>query len=219
MSSSESEDEIMELELSAETMGALMEYYMEQAEREQKLREIEEGDVPDSFEENWNMSQFWYSEETARSLAEECIRTAGNNGSIACVSAPTLYRTLMKMEHSCSVKVLEFDTRFSVYKDDFIFYDFKDPLGVPRKLHEHFDVIVADPPYLSDDCFTKTAITVKFLMKPDATIIVCTGSVMEELAERLLGVKKCQSEIKHENSLSNPFVCFANYNLDDHWKS
>ncbi|XP_045600336.1 EEF1A lysine methyltransferase 1 [Procambarus clarkii] len=216
MSSSESDDD--SLQLSAQTMGALLEFYKEQEERKDKLRQIEEGDIPDFFEENWNMSQFWYSEETATSLAEECIRAAGCNGSIACVCSPTLYRKLRKMDHNCSLKLLEYDTRFAVFKEDFILYDFKNPLEVPRDLFENFDVIVADPPYLSEDCLTKTAVTVKYLMKPNGKIIVCTGSVMEELAGRLLGVNKCQFQIKHVNSLSNPFWCYANYNLDSHCK-
>ena len=100
-----------------------------------------------------------------------------------------------------------------------MFYDFKSPLGMPQELRESFDVVVADPPYLAEDCLTKTAVTVKYIMKPDAKIIVCTGSVMEELANRLLNVKKCKFEIKHTNRLSNPFSCYANYNLDDYCKS
>ena len=39
--------------LSAETMGALMEFYKEQEERNEKLRQIEEGQVPETFDEDW----------------------------------------------------------------------------------------------------------------------------------------------------------------------
>ncbi|KAK4301670.1 hypothetical protein Pmani_026199 [Petrolisthes manimaculis] len=215
--SSSSDDEV--LQLSAATMGALMEFYKEQQEREDRMKEIEEGNIPETFEENWKMSQFWYHEDTAMELARECLRLAGNDGSIACVSAPTLYRALKKLEHNCTVKVFEYDTRFAVYKDDFVFYDYKNPLAVSRELREQFDVVVADPPYLSEECLTKTAVTVKFVMKEDARIILCTGHVMEDLVNRLLGVSKCQFEIKHENNLSNPFVCYANYNLDEHCKT
>lgn len=48
---SSSDDEV--LQLSAATMHALLEFYSEQQEREDKLREIEEGNIPETFEENW----------------------------------------------------------------------------------------------------------------------------------------------------------------------
>lgn len=48
---SSSDDEV--LQLSAATMDALLEFYKEQQEREDRLREIEEGNIPDTFEENW----------------------------------------------------------------------------------------------------------------------------------------------------------------------
>lgn len=48
---SSSDDEV--LQLSAETMDALLEFYKEQQEREDRLREIEEGNIPETFEENW----------------------------------------------------------------------------------------------------------------------------------------------------------------------
>ncbi|KAK7077065.1 EEF1A lysine methyltransferase 1, partial [Halocaridina rubra] len=205
--------------LSTETMGALMEFYREQEERSERLRQIEEGQVPENFDEDWNLSQFWYDEDTAKSLARECLRAVGSGGSIACISSPTLYRTLKSMEHDCRICIFEYDTRFAVYKNDFVFYDYKNPLGVPEDSREKFDMVVADPPYLAEDCMTKTAITVKTIMIPEAKIVICTGTVMEDLAGRLLGVKKCKFDIKHRNRLSNPFSCFANYNLDDYCKS
>merc|ERR1739838_49880 len=204
--------------LSNDTMSALLEFYKEQQERENKLQEIASGIIPDSFEEDWNKSQFWYASDTAETLAKECLRVVGPRGSVACISAPTLYRALTKIEHTNNVKVLEYDTRFAVYKEDFVFYDFKNPIDVPHELREGFDLVVADPPYLSEECLTKTAITVKYLAKTEAKIIVCTGGILEDLANRLLGVKKCQFEIKHDKRLSNPFLCYANYDLDTHCK-
>ncbi|KAB7498832.1 Protein-lysine N-methyltransferase n6amt2 [Armadillidium nasatum] len=201
-------------QLSAETMKALLEFYEEQEEREQKLQEISEDRVPDTFEENWNMSQFWYSEETADALAKECLRVIEDEGKIACISCPTLYRSIKKLKEDSYCNIFEYDTRFAVFKEEFIFYDFKAPLDVPRQLRGEFSVLIADPPYLSNDCLTKTAITIKFLAKPDAKIILCTGSIMEELADRLLKLKRCKYPIKHNKRLSNPFVCYANYDLD-----
>ena len=104
MSESDHEDET--LQLSSDTMKALLEFYNEQDEREEKLREIEDGKIPETFEENWNMSQFWYDDDTSEALARECIEAVGNGGSIACLSCPTLYLTLRKKEHNCEGKYI-----------------------------------------------------------------------------------------------------------------
>lgn len=37
-----------------------------------------------------------------------------------------------------------------------------------------YDLVIADPPFLSDECLTKTALTIKFLAKKD--IVLCTGT-------------------------------------------
>ena len=46
------------------------------------------------IEENWRVSQFWYSPETALYLAEDALAAAGEGGRIACVSAPRVYQKL-----------------------------------------------------------------------------------------------------------------------------
>lgn len=42
-------------------------------------------------------------------------------------------------------------------------------------------LVVADPPFLADECLVKTSQTVRLLGKEDAKIIVCTGAVMAEM--------------------------------------
>lgn len=115
--------------------------------------------------------------------------------------------------------MFEFDARFAVFKENFILYDYRNPLGIPRDLREAYDVIVADPPYLREDCLTKVALTIKFVAKPNARIILCTGKVMVKLAKSLMDLNIQNFEIIHDKErLSNPFGCFANYNLDEHCK-
>lgn len=72
-----------------------------------------------------------------------------------------------------TVSLFEYDGRFKIYGADFIQYDYKSPLDVPRDMSGRFDLIVADPPFLSDECLTKTAVTIKFLTKKN--IVLCTG--------------------------------------------
>ena len=48
------------------------------------------------------------------------------------------------------------------------------PLNKLPWLGSSFDLVLADPPFLSDECLTKTAVTLKFLAKDK--ILLCTGN-------------------------------------------
>lgn len=123
------------------------------------------------------MSQFYYDDATAETLAQE---VAALGGPVACVSCPTLFRTLkarpggdtcyrardvsrvlrspaaQDAHPAVACHLLEFDERYSA-RGDFTLYDYNSPEDVPASLHHTFDVVVADPPYLSEECFLKTA--------------------------------------------------------------
>lgn len=76
----------------------------------------------------------------------------------------------------CETVLLEYDRRFAVYGDEFVFYDYTDPLNLPPELAKHsFDIVIADPPYLSEECLRKTAETIGFLTK--GKILLCTGKL------------------------------------------
>jgi len=207
-------------ELCSETFSALAEFYKEQEERERQQKEGEErllegGDI--EWKEDWQLSQFWYSEETATHLAKAVVDVVGEEGSVACVSAPTLYRALKKLNMpKLDLTVFEYDNRFAVYGAEFQFYDYKSPLDIDRGLREKFDLVFADPPFLSEECLTKTMVTVKFLSKEEGKVVLCTGAIMSELADRLAGLKVCKFTPVHQNSLSNPFQCFSSFDLDKH---
>ncbi|KAJ3592206.1 hypothetical protein NHX12_007334 [Muraenolepis orangiensis] len=198
-----------EPQLSAHTLAALQEFYTSTGPDATPADKFAVGAVG----ENWNMSQFWYDDETATRLAEEVIHEAGDGGRIACVSAPSVYQKLKQgaLEGSdhVSVVVLEFDRRFATYGDDFVFYDYNEPLALPAALRGSFDVVLADPPYLAHECLAKVAQTVKFLSK--GKVLLCTGAIMEDDARDLLGLKMCDFLPKHNKNLANEFRCFANY--------
>ena len=90
-------------QLSAETFSALQEFYKEQENKEQIINELSSSsnigsDTP-NISEDWQLSQFWYDEETALNLAKEIVRLSGTLGkevSVACVSCPTLYLAIRK---------------------------------------------------------------------------------------------------------------------------
>uniref|UniRef100_A0AAY5L1E0 EEF1A lysine methyltransferase 1 n=1 Tax=Esox lucius TaxID=8010 RepID=A0AAY5L1E0_ESOLU len=133
---------------------------------------------------------------------------------IACLSAPSVYQKLKQgvVEGSGGVSavVLEYDRRFATYGQEFVFYDYNEPLSLPEDVApQSFDIVLADPPYLSEECLTKVAQTVKYLAK--GKVLLCTGAIMEEHAEKLLGLKICRYIPKHNKNLANEFRCFTNY--------
>ena len=82
------------------------------------------------------------------------------------------------------------------------------------------DRLIVDPPFLSEDCQTKAALTVRWLSKPvaeakDYRLIVCTGERMESLITgklyKSLGVRTTDYEVVHARGLSNEFYCYANF--------
>lgn len=96
---------------------------------------------------------------------------------ICCLCAPTLYKKLKEIKpEGCKVVLFEYDQRFSTFGKDFVFYDYNDPLNIPDSQGKSsFDVVFADPPFLSEECLSKISKTVKYLMKDK--IIICTGKL------------------------------------------
>ncbi|KAK4549131.1 hypothetical protein LTR36_007588 [Oleoguttula mirabilis] len=188
----------------------------------------------DLFGEDWNQSQFWYTDATARTLAKQLLNGVTSDSCIAVVSAPSVYIALRNIlsEDDSIVKprlcLLEYDKRFEVFGGDFVYYDFQQPLRLPQELKSNFDRIICDPPFLSEDCQTKTALTVRFLARSwspyqdntGSRFISCTGERMEAVITKLyakIGVSTTTFEPQHSKGLSNEFRCYANFECND-WK-
>ncbi|ERE88312.1 EEF1A lysine methyltransferase 1 [Cricetulus griseus] len=205
---SDSEDDDIP-QLSSHALAALQEFYAEQ--KQSTIPGRDDKYNVGVIEENWQLSQFWYSQDTALRLAQEAIAAAGEGGRIACVSAPSVYQKLRELHREdISVYIFEYDRRFAIYGEEFVFYDYNNPLDLPGRIPEHsFDIVVADPPYLSEECLRKTSETVRFLTR--GKVLLCTGAVMEEQATQLLGVKMCKFIPEHSRNLANEFRCYTNY--------
>lgn len=149
------------------------------------------------------------------------------------MSAPSVYvaiRNILASDRTISrptVRLLEYDKRFEVVGKDFVYYDFEHPLRMPGDLKGRFDRIICDPPFLSEDCQTKTALTVRFLARDWATpsangsglhFVFCTGERMHGLIARLyakIGARTTTFEPMHSKGLSNEFRCYANFECDN----
>ncbi|KAJ3057022.1 EEF1A lysine methyltransferase 1 [Rhizophlyctis rosea] len=244
---SDSDDE--PLTLSSSTLLALQSFLTEKQETEEKFERLraaahDEADQAaedaeserlkdelaalsmDDFNEDWQLSQFWYDEETAEKLAQEAIRQTKEGDAIVCVSAPTAFVSLKKLNPpKRRIVLLEYDRRFAVFSRDYVFYDYNNPLDLDersgsRPLHNQFDFIIADPPFLSDECWTKTAQTVRWLAKTspstssiklESKLLVCTGQVMKSKLEAELDAKETHFDPRHKGGLANEFRCYATY--------
>lgn len=233
-------------QLPADTLALLQDFNAERHARTQKFQDLKQqaedafqsgnGKLSmDMFGEDWNASQFWYTDETARTLAQQLLDGAGGSSAIAVVSAPSVYVQLRNLvsERLSSAKpticLLEYDKRFEVFGSDFVPYDFQHPLRLPTELKGKFDCIICDPPFLSDDCQSKTALTVRCLARewapPAATgtglrFVSCTGERMEAMILKLygkVGVQTTTFEPEHSKGLSNEFRCYANFECEE-WR-
>ncbi|KHJ34902.1 putative n-6 adenine-specific dna methyltransferase 2 [Erysiphe necator] len=219
--------------LSDSTLIALQEFYAERTALEDSNNLFHHGLNMDIFTENWQYSQFWYDEETARKLATAVLSNASKGETIAMISAPSAYVMAKKLLIESGrpqtswpkIILLEFDRRFKIFKDEFVFYDFKNPMQLPSELKGSINHIICDPPFLSDDCQTKVAISVKWLSKSweimpesraeESRLVICTGERMEKTIQKLYqkrGIFRTNFEPTHtKQQLSNEFLCFANF--------
>ncbi|KAF4632660.1 hypothetical protein G7Y89_g5463 [Cudoniella acicularis] len=219
------------LVLSSAALDALKEFYVDRDARQKQFEDLkavaESGHDEatasykplsmEAFAEDWNESQFWYSDDTAVALAEELLAGATVETTIAVVSAPSVFvqiKNLLAKEgkpekERPKISLLEFDKRFEVFPE-FVFYDFKAPLKLPPALKGCATRVICDPPFLSEDCQTKAALTVRWLSKAwntdDYRLIVCTGERMESLINKLYrpavggsgGIKKVDEDSEED---------------------
>eukprot|EP00457_Paulinella_chromatophora_P013249 gb/GEZN01013528.1/.p1 GENE.gb/GEZN01013528.1/~~gb/GEZN01013528.1/.p1 ORF type:complete len:201 (-),score=32.11 gb/GEZN01013528.1/:166-768(-) len=176
---------------------------------------MEQGTDKKEVSENFAMSQFWYTEDTSTRLAKEALLKAGPGGRIACISCPSLFKALEKLLSSEDLgrhMLLEFDRRFEVYHPSFCFYDFKKPKQLPAGMLHAFDYVVADPPYLNQDCMGLVAQTITLLAKSAKTPAVFnTGAVLQDPIRTLLGWRPARFHPEHSCKLSNEFRTYTSY--------
>jgi EEF1A lysine methyltransferase 1 len=199
-------DDDSPVSLSASTLEALASVLAEQ-----KAAAAAAAESDPFATENWALSQFHYDSDTARTVAQAVVKLAGSGGRVCCVSCPTLFRELKDSHPAVGCHLLEFDTRYDC-RGDFTQYDYNAPLDVPETLHGAFAVVVADPPYLADECLTKTCQTVRLLLAtPESHRLLLTGAIMRDVALRELGVRPVRFRPQHSSKLANEFLCYTSH--------
>jgi hypothetical protein len=92
-------------QLSGDALSALKDFYGERDARQKQFEALKsqaEDDFDgklsmDAFTEDWNVSQFWYSDETATVLARQLLEGATDETRIAVVSAPSAFIQLKNL--------------------------------------------------------------------------------------------------------------------------
>ncbi|OIV90436.1 hypothetical protein TanjilG_01914 [Lupinus angustifolius] len=199
--------------LSSHALSALNEFLAEQQSNSAVDSDAGETEEVALVSEDWRLSQFWYSAETARTVAEEVLSLCdGVDSRVACIACPTLYAYLKKMDPNVSLQLLEYDKRFEQYGTDYTFYDYNHPEELPPELKHSYKVVVADPPYLSKECLEKVAEAISFLIQPgESFLLLLTGEVQKERAAEILGLHPCGFRPQHTSKLGNEFRLFSNY--------
>ncbi|ORX65845.1 hypothetical protein DL89DRAFT_286724 [Linderina pennispora] len=217
--------------LSADTLAALQSFLDEKEAMDtsfERLKEKAEQDFDDKqlevtmdmFQEDWQLSQFWYDDATANFLADTALRHTEESDYVAFISAPTAYVALRRKDAARPrAYVFEIDQRFSVFKDQFVLYDYNKPFDFTgaESLKGRFKFIYTDPPFLNRDCLGKMIETMKFLAAPDCKVMIVTGAVMQRQASEDIGARATGFAPTHRGGLSNEFLCYTTFE-DDHLK-
>lgn len=201
--------------LSPHTLAALQEFLATQHQEAPPPPHPHNGAASpfDIVTEDWRLSQFWYDQQTSLTVAHELDLLSRELASpVACVACPSLYLELKNSFSRFGAHLFEYDERFHRYGGDFTFYDYNSPEDVPPEHRHAYQVVVADPPYLSEECLRKTARTMKLLAKDEKSrLLLLTGAVQVDHALDMLGAHPCGFKPSHKKKLGNDFILFTNY--------
>ena len=203
-------------QLSPETLAALMEFY------EEKNINIKE-DNYDKIDEDWELSQFWYTKETADNIIKLIANYAEKNKkvNIALLCTPSLYRAYLRNKNqmeNLNVALFEFDKRFSIFEDAFNFYDLNKPLDIDKIHHNKYDIIVADPPFLNEETIHKVSESMRLISNENSIKIFITGIQVEDsIIKEFPELKLTNIKIEHDKKrLQNPFGFFCAIDLENY---
>jgi hypothetical protein len=101
-------------------------------------------------------SSDWYSQPTISALTSECSRLIAEGSAdfkVAFLSTPSIYFALSEAERK-QCFVFDYDKKWESDRG-FVFYDFNDQETLPKELHNTFDLVVIDPPFITREVWEK----------------------------------------------------------------
>jgi len=153
------------------------------------LRDVDRGDNTflNSIPEIAATNQYWYSAATIAVLANEALQQS-DGGPIGCISTPSVFFSLPKAAQDRSY-VFDFDEQFADKTQNFVRYDFNQPLDFPSRFRHYFEVLVIDPPFITKEVWERYTVTAKELLAPGGKLLCTTISENAEMMQKLLGVE------------------------------
>ncbi|KAH7479746.1 hypothetical protein PRIC1_008713 [Phytophthora ramorum] len=146
------------------------------------------------FPEKEELNQYWYSADTVSTLAKESIlETPGCGGRIAFLSTPSVYFAVKSQQSDSDRRecfLFDFDPKFESEGEQFVFFDFHKPQGIPSELIGTFDFVVVDPPFITREVWELYTETVKLLLRSkDSKILLTTIEENAGMIQELLGCR------------------------------
>ncbi|KAL7482434.1 hypothetical protein ACHAW6_008109 [Cyclotella cf. meneghiniana] len=124
--------------------------------------------------EKRDLNQYWYSKMTIDTLCdavrESALISGGNR--VAFLSTPSLFFSLSREERE-SCALFDFDTSWGTCSG-YYHYDYNDPENIQESCRGQFDLVVIDPPFISQCVWKQYAITTKLLLKGNASHVMTT---------------------------------------------
>ncbi|KAL3137528.1 hypothetical protein ABBQ38_004813 [Trebouxia sp. C0009 RCD-2024] len=157
--------------------------------------------------EKADLNQYWYSPATIDVLVEELLTISKR---AAFLSTPSLYFSLPKASDLRKRSALfDLDKQWS-REPNFVLYDFNNPEDIPVNIHNTFDCIVIDPPFITEEVWTLYAAAAKLLLAPGGRIVLSTIPENDSFLKLLLGVtpQKFKPSIPH---LVYQYHIYTNY--------
>ncbi|KAF5328489.1 hypothetical protein D9611_014542 [Ephemerocybe angulata] len=174
-------------------------------------------DYKKTFGEDWQLSQFWYSNEFADHLSTKLHGMCTRETKIAFMCSPTAFVSFQHMKQLPGAHVFEVDSRFAALSPrQFVPYDLDSPDDFPKKFQGFFDIVVVDPPFLNEVTNVKVSSTIRQIIKPKGKLLLITSTSIEDIFKKVyseppLGpLRKTALDVQH-GQLANDFASWGNW--------
>ncbi|GAA6009170.1 hypothetical protein JCM11491_005779 [Sporobolomyces phaffii] len=171
------------------------------------------------FQEDWQLSQFWYTAAFASQLSKFIYSFATRSTRIAFLCCPTSYVAFQNENPLPDVWLLEYDGRFGLLGDKFVHYDLEEPDKIPEALWGSVDIAIADPPFLNEITNKHLSAGLKKILKPDGKLVLLTSTSVSSLptiyAHAPIGpLHETSLRVEHAGGIQNEFRVWTSWEFD-----